>query len=48
MRAYLRVRPLTDDEYQLRKRLAASRKLAAGRAKRAQVWSRWYAESDMY
>lgn len=37
MRAYVRVRPLTDDEYQLLKRQAASRKLAAGRVKRAQV-----------
>ncbi len=37
MRAYVRVRPLTDDEYQHLKRLAASRKLAAGRVKRAQV-----------
>jgi transposase len=37
MRAYVRVRPLTDDEYQLLKRQAASRTLAAGRVKRAQV-----------
>jgi transposase len=37
MRAYVRVRPLTDDEYQLLKRQAASRKLAVGRVKRAQV-----------
>lgn len=37
MRAYLRVRPLTDEEYQQLKRQAASRKLAAGRVKRAQV-----------
>jgi transposase len=37
MRAYVRVRPLTDEEYQLLKRQAASRKLAAGRVKRAQV-----------
>ncbi len=33
----LRVRPLTDEEYQRLKRRAASRKLAAGRVKRAQV-----------
>jgi len=37
MRAYVRVRPLTDEEYQQLKRQAASRKLAAGRVKRAQV-----------
>jgi transposase len=37
MRAYVRVRPLTDEEYQQLKRLAASRKLSAGRVKRAQV-----------
>lgn len=37
MRAYVRVRPLTDDEYQQLKCMAASRKLAAGRVKRAQV-----------
>ena len=37
MRAYVRVRPLTDEEYQLLKRHAASRKLAAGRVKRARV-----------
>jgi len=37
MRAYVRVRPLTDEEYQQLKRMAASRKLAAGRVKRAQV-----------
>jgi transposase len=37
MRAYVRVRQLTDEEYQLLKRQAASRKLAAGRVKRAQV-----------
>ncbi len=37
MRAYVCVRPLTDEEYQQLKRMAASRKLAAGRVKRAQV-----------
>lgn len=37
MRASVRVRPLTDDEDRLLKRQAASRQLAAGRVKRAQI-----------
>ena len=37
MRAYVRVRSLTEEEYKQLKRLSASRKLAAGRVKRAQL-----------
>lgn len=37
MRVYVRVRSLTEEEYKQLKRLSASRKLAAGRVKRAQL-----------
>jgi transposase len=37
MRPYVRVRTLTPDEYATLKRMAAARKLAAGRVKRAQI-----------
>lgn len=37
MRPYVRVRTLTPDEYTTLKRMAAARKLAAGRVKRAQI-----------
>jgi transposase len=37
MRAYVRVRSLTEEEYKQLKRLSASRRVAAGRVKRAQL-----------
>jgi transposase len=37
MRPYVRVRSLSEEEYQQLKRLSTSRKLAAGRVKRAQL-----------